>query len=276
MRSARFVTYSFLLAAFMLLPAAQDIASAQGRRAVPRGAPRSAPRVVVGAYYRPLFLPPFYTPFFDPWWYPYPHAWYPPPAYYGRIHDDTASLRLQVSPRETEVFVDGYFAGTADDFDGVFQRLRLEPGGHEVTLYLAGHRTERQNVLLQDGGSFRIRHTMAPLAPGDVGEPRPTAPARRSERDAPGPDDARPRRDAAIRGDATFGAIALRVQPSDTEVLIDGEPWDGPRDDEALVVQVAPGMHRLEVRKEGYRSYTGEVSVTAAETSPLNVALPEE
>jgi len=51
---------------------------------------------------------------------------------------------------------------------------------------------------------------------------------------------------------------------------------EGPQDDEALVVQLAPGPHRVEVRKEGYRSYTAEVTVTAAHTSPLNISLPRQ
>src|SRR5262245_39277009 len=50
----------------------------------------------------------------------------------------TSSVRLEVKPRDAEVFVDGYSAGHADDFDGVFQRLRLRPGSHEITLYLNG------------------------------------------------------------------------------------------------------------------------------------------
>jgi hypothetical protein len=45
---------------------------------------------------------------------------------------------LQVIPRETEVFVDGYFAGRVDDFDGRFQRLHIQPGEHELTLCLDG------------------------------------------------------------------------------------------------------------------------------------------
>jgi hypothetical protein len=77
-----------------------------------------------------------------------------------------------------------------------------------------------------------------------------------------------------VRGDASFGAIAIRVQPADTEVLVDGERWEGPQGDEALVVQVAPGEHQIEVRKEGYRDYTAEVTVTAARTSPINISLP--
>lgn len=266
---------SLAIAAVMALPLVQDVASAQGRRAVPRVAPRRG-SVVVAAYYRPLFVPLFYDPFYDPWWYPYPFGWYPPYGYYGLVHG-TAPVRLQVTPRETEVFVDGYYAGTVDDFDGVFQRLHLEPGGHEVTLYLAGHRTERRNIYLQDRGTFRLHHTMEPLAPAETGEPRPAAPARPPDRRGPGPDDGRaPRPDDTVRGDPSFGAIAIRVQPADAEVLIDGERWEGPRDDEALVVQVAPGTHRIEVRKDGYRSYTTEVGVTAAETSPINISLPRQ
>jgi len=33
--------------------------------------------------------------------------------------------------------VDGYYVGVVDDFDGVFQRLRLEPGPHHLEIRLA-------------------------------------------------------------------------------------------------------------------------------------------
>jgi hypothetical protein len=272
--SIRLLILTLVVATVTAWPLAQDAAHAQGRHAVRRvGPPRGGP-VVVAAYYRPLVLSPFYNPFYDPWWYPY--AWYPPYGY--GYAEDTASVRVQVSPRETEVFVDGYYAGTVDEFDGVFQRLRLESGPHEVTLYLAGHRTMRQSIFLQDGGTFRIRHTMEPLAPGETGEPRPAAPPRPvPERRGPTADNPRqPRPDDVVRGDRTFGAIAIRVQPADAEVLIDGEPWEGPQDNEALVVQLAPGTHRIEVRKAGYRSYAADLTVTAAETTPVNISLPKE
>jgi hypothetical protein len=41
-------------------------------------------------------------------------------------------LRLKVKPEHAEVFVDGYFVGLVDQFDGVFQRLHIEPGPHRV------------------------------------------------------------------------------------------------------------------------------------------------
>ena len=105
-----------------------------------------------------------------------PYGWYAPYAY-APAYPVGSSLRLQVSPKETEVFINGYYAGTVDDFDGVFQRLHLGQGEHEVALYLPGHRTARQMIYLQPGGSFRIRHTMETLPAGSAPEPRP-APSR--------------------------------------------------------------------------------------------------
>ncbi len=235
----------------------------------------------MGAYYRPLYISPFYyNAFYDPWWYPYaspyPYGWYGPYGY-GAAYDDTAGVRLQVTPKETEVFVDGYYAGTVDQFDGMFQRLYLEPGEHELTLYLAGHHAVTQKIFLQDRGTFRIRHTMAALGPGDTPDPRPaatSAPPRTPRQRAVPPQP--PQSRGSVRGDANFGAISIRVQPSDADVLIDGEKWEGPAGNEALIVQVAPGTHRIEVQKDGYRPYTAEVNVTAAQTSPLNISLPRQ
>lgn len=45
---------------------------------------------------------------------------------------DYGSLRIVDAPRDAQVFVDGYYAGVVDDYDGVFQRLNLEPGRHQV------------------------------------------------------------------------------------------------------------------------------------------------
>jgi hypothetical protein len=66
-----------------------------------------APRVVVGGgyYYRPYFYDPFW---FDPWYgfaygqYPWGPYGYPP--YGGYRVDPGASLRLEVKPKEAEVY----------------------------------------------------------------------------------------------------------------------------------------------------------------------------
>ncbi len=48
-------------------------------------------------------------------------------------------LRLKVSPRHATVYVDGYYAGIVDDFDGFFQRLTLEVGPHEIEIEAPGY-----------------------------------------------------------------------------------------------------------------------------------------
>jgi hypothetical protein len=260
-------------------------AEAQTRTAV-RVAPRRT--VVVSAYYyRPLYYDPFWYGY-DPFWYGARYQ-YPPFGYYGypRYYDLSSSLRLQVTPRETEVFLDGYYAGTVDDFDGVFQRLNVEPGDHDIELYLPGHRLEHKKVYLQPGRTSSIKLAMQPLA---AGEPEPVRPAgnagppssRRPTTDRrryPGDPSRDPRRpDDAIRdvprdADSTYGSVSLRVQPGDAVITIDGEEWEGPQNDERLVVQLSAGRHVIVVQKDGFRRYTTEVNVRPGETATVNVAL---
>jgi hypothetical protein len=221
---------------------------------------------------------PFYYPFFPPfywgfgWWGPP----FDPPYFYGP-YESNSSARLQVTPRETEVYVDGYLAGTVDDFDGRSQRLRLDAGQHTIQLYLDGHRFVTQQVVFQPGETYRIRHTMERLAEGEVAPARPTPPpggaalTQQGWYDAfgrgPGP------RGRAPNGQAAAATIAIRVQPGDAAVVIDGERWQGATLNGPLEVQVSPGTHRIEVQKDGYLPFATTVEVHPGETTPLNVSL---
>ena len=46
-----------------------------------------------------------------------------------------------MKPRDAEVYVDGYYAGLVDDFDGMFQKLELEAGPHRIEVRKAGFST---------------------------------------------------------------------------------------------------------------------------------------
>jgi hypothetical protein len=227
--------------------------------------------------------------FYDPWYSPYGY-WHSPygvyyPGYYGRyyggVYDLSSSLRLQVKPRETQVFVDGYYAGTVDDFDGIFQRLNAEPGEHDLELFLPGHLSYSQQLYLQPGRSMSLEHTMEPLAPG-APEPVPPAPASApppAARDrAPGAPQApiterEPVPTDRALAEPSFGALSVRVQPAGATVTIDGEPWESSDESERLVVQLDEGTHAVEVRRDGYRTYVTEVDVRGGETATLNVSL---
>lgn len=46
---------------------------------------------------------------------------------------------MRVRPDETQVYVNGYYAGIADDFDGAFRRLYLPTGEHHLAFRLEGY-----------------------------------------------------------------------------------------------------------------------------------------
>jgi hypothetical protein len=279
-RSTILLTMCALTGAALLWP---SDAQAQRRRVVHAAPVRSV--VVVGsAFYRPWFYDPWYG-----WGAPH-YGWYPPYPVYGYPYEGSASIRLEVQPRDAEVFVDGYFAGTVDDFDGFFQRLRLEPGEHDLELYLPNHRSMKQKIYLQPRGTFRVKHEMQPLAAGETPDPRPVPPSdapRRGGYDALGrraPDSDRGRperpgpeeRPGQPQRSSAYGTLAVRVQPGDAEILVDGESWDGPADAERLVIQLPEGEHRVEVRRDGFGAYASTVRVRRGETATLNVSLARE
>jgi hypothetical protein len=53
------------------------------------------------------------------------------------------------------VYVDGYYAGIVDDFDGAFQRLEIEPGPHRIELRLPGYETFAFEVNVRPGETIR-------------------------------------------------------------------------------------------------------------------------
>jgi hypothetical protein len=183
-------------------------------------------------------------------------------------------VRIQVTPRDAEVYVDGYLAGVVDDFDGLTQRLRVAPGEHVIELYLDGHKTIAQTILFVPGQSYRIRQAMEPLAAGEAAPARPApkpgaTPPASPAFDAFGQPYGRGPATPAARSSA---ALAIRVQPGDASILVDGEKWQS-SGGERLEIQVTPGEHRIEVQKDGYQPFTTTVRVRPGETAPVNVSL---
>jgi len=259
-------------------------AQVRARGGVRIATPRTSVGVVVGRpyYYRPIYRsfyrPLYFDPFFSPYYYR-PFYWYPYTAVgYGYGHfDGGGSLRVQVLPRDTEIYIDNYYAGTSDDFDGMFQRLHLEPGAHDITLYREGYRSVQQRIYIQATGTFRLRYNMMPLGPGEAPESRPAEP--------PPPQGAQTAPPQPPRGafpplpppgtQARSTSLSIRVLPANAEVLIDGERWESSAEDR-LVVQVEPGTHHVEARRDGYRTYATDINVRPAETSTINISLSRQ
>jgi hypothetical protein len=78
----------------------------------------------------------YYGGYYDPWYGGYPT--YPQGGgTYTSI--DEGSLRLKIKPKQGEVYVDGYYVGVVDDFDGIFQRLHLDSGAHRIEVRAPGY-----------------------------------------------------------------------------------------------------------------------------------------
>jgi len=247
--------------------------------------------VVVGAYYGYPFA--YGAP-----WYGYQYPW--PPYGMGYYGYPEASVRIEVTPRDAEVYIDGYYAGTVNDFDGTFQRLRVEPGEHEIEVFKEGFHAFRQKVYLAPDNTFKIKQALAPLAPGDQPETRPQPPApprgamqggpqtqpapgmpqtRRPPPPPPSGSEPRGNQPPEPRGGQTasgYGTAAIRVQPADVEVSVDGEIWRGPGGPDRLMIELAAGSHTVEIRKPGFRTYVTQVEVRRGETATLNVSLRSE
>jgi hypothetical protein len=149
-------------------------------------------------YYSPYFSNGFYASFYYGLGY-YPYYWnfaYGYPGYYGAYggygaygayggypccgypnaayaYGGWSTARLEMKPREAQVFVDGYYVGTINDFDGVFQRLDIPVGQHELSVYLPGYQTWSQQVLFRPGESYHYKGDLQAAAPGAPQDPRP-------------------------------------------------------------------------------------------------------
>lgn len=218
-----------------------------------------------------------------------------PYVYHSSPHSDAGALRLLVDPEDTKVYLDGYYAGEVDDFDGMFQRLYASPGRHEVTLKRDGYRTHRVRVYVGEESTVKIRHdmekgsgpdTMEDLA-GERGlyeERRPESrrdedgndayddrpPARQGERDLP---PAGVLQAPSPGGDhsSTPGLLVIDVSPNDASVYVDGRFIGNAR--QTGEIELAPGPHRVEIVRPGYGTAEREFTIEAGRTQRLEVSL---
>jgi hypothetical protein len=214
------------------------------RRAAP------PPRTVPPRYYglpRVYHFPPislqrgfYYHPYFGFYYGPYYGPFYPYPGpYFGQLPYSTSAIRVRVKPVETQVYINGYYAGIVDDFDGVFQRLYLPAGQHAIELHLDGFRSYHQKLYAGPGDTLEITHQMQPLRPGEVNAPvaPPQALPREWTETTPPV--------AGERPSSPFGILAIRVEPADAQIFVDDEPWLAMEKRPELVIHVPAGWHRL-------------------------------
>jgi hypothetical protein len=260
-----------------------------------------------GGYYRPYYggyygyrpyygygygYYPYYS--YSPYWYPWggsywglsfgygwggwPYysaagAYYADSSYPAHRSYETGSLRLIIHPVETQVFVDGYYTGDVDDFDGMFQRLELSPGRHDITLRHEGYRDHKIMLYVSPDRTLKIKHemergsgpeTVADLTEGRSDEAPPQREAWRA-RDEEGEEPApRPRaRD--------LGSLRIDVLPGDASVYVDGEFAGTARRLGAL--ELPAGRHVIEIVRPGYKTVERQVEIAPGSSERLAVDL---
>jgi hypothetical protein len=149
------------------------------------------------SYYPSYVYDPFYSFYYSPYysrysyWSPYGYGYglgyfsYDPflfgglgyPGYYGggyaggypessggggyvQQYRGAGSLRLKVKPANAQVYIDGYYVGVIDSFDGAFQRLNVEAGPHHVELRAEGYETTAFEVVVTPGDTVTYKGEM--------------------------------------------------------------------------------------------------------------------
>lgn len=103
--------------------------------------------------------------YYSPYWNGYygNSFGYAPYTYPYGGYDYTGSLRLKVRPRFGEVYVDGYYVGLVNDYDGIFQELRLEEGPHHIQIHERGFAPLEFDVYILPGQKITYEGNLAPL-----------------------------------------------------------------------------------------------------------------
>jgi len=241
----------------------------------------------------------YYDPYYYSWGYPgsryglygYGYGYYDYGYSYGDYYGyypsqrssyryrsgNIAQVRTLVEPAKARVYVDGYYAGIADDFDGLLQRLNVSPGRHEITFRHEGYRSHTFSIYANRDQTLKLRYDMVKGS----GESRDSIGEedRRSGRDEMDRDDMD--RDSARETDRSRevdaekpyappsregdrGEVVLEIEPGDASVYVDGEFYG--KAAQLTRLELPTGRHRIEVVRPGYKTEETEVNVLGEAT----------
>ena len=211
------------------------------------------------------FLPP---PGVDLGWYgrygyPYPYG-YPPVWYVERPDSASGQLRLDVSQKDATVYVDGFYVGVVDDFNGIFHHLTLAAGPHRIEIRKPGYETLIFDVNIQPNQTVTYREAMQ-SAHAEAGNAAPSG-----ETSARAGDTTNPLAGAPLPGMfmGPPGDVRFEVSPKDAQVYADGF-YVGIVDDfngRSQHLTLAPGAHHVIIRADGYEALEVDLNIQPRQT----------
>jgi len=246
-------------------------------------------------YYRSYYYRPYayWNWYGAPYWYPYYRPYYYRPYgsgyYYGY-----GEIRLEIKPKTAKVYVDGDYVGILDDFDSWHQRLDIEPGKHRIVVRESGFAPYVETIRVLPGRNYHIKQQMQPgqdaIAERDLrlgrGEEREYD-KRNQERDRrfesdpyrdQGREESAPPEGEFPPAGANTRTFALQVHPADATVYIDGNYYGTADVDESgeLQVLLPKGMHKIEIVRPGYESFSKEIQVDENSNEKIVVNLQKK
>jgi hypothetical protein len=219
--------------------------------------------------HRPHYFFSFYRPYpysFWPWYidpspYGYPDPWAPYCWLAGVPSPEglPATVETDIRPKRAVVVLDGVEVGEARDYNGMWDRLHVEPGPHELEFRAPGYQTLRLQMTIRPGRGYLVQHE---LRPGEGLDPRSTRVAEAQLDVAPQPR-------------AREGRLRLRVLPEDAAIYLDGAFLGRAGELAALhgALAVDEGTHVLEILRPGYEPRSLELRVEGRQPVDVQVEL---
>lgn len=200
-------------------------------------------------------------------------GWGPGPYYYGgaaslvgyAMASGMGGLDVDVKPNQAEVWVDGKFVAEARDLDGDPSYLWLKQGAHRVAVYKAGYRTFEEEMDVRTG---IVRGLKLQLQKGESTPPKRAADATAAPA-VKAAEKAGEMRAESPRPEPS--GVRLRAIPADATVYLDGQ-FRGTAG-EAAELHIAPGRHRIELVRPGFRPLDKEFDVEAEHPLELELSM---
>ncbi len=171
-------------------------------------------------------------------------------------------MRLDVSPKDADVYVDGYYAGTVSDFNGVFHHLTVTAGPHVIEMRKTGLETLTIEMYVQPNHTITFRAVMQPAQSGSVN-------------DETEPGLGTPPAVSSTMPSGVPGDLCFDVTPKEAQVYVDGyyvgtvADWEGRRQRLTL----APGAHRVELQASDYETAQFDITIESRQTTTYRGAL---